>query len=137
MAEQTVTCVRECFYSKRKRHYTPGDQDKIDPREPVAQYFTGWAPGTEVYHKVRGSKDKEVKETTKIIPGATPVMVEGGPEPAAPAAPATAPAPVEGGAADNEFPCDLCDGAYIGKSAASLAAHKIHCAKKQAAQLPE
>jgi hypothetical protein len=36
--------------------------------EPVAMYFD-FPPGTEVYHKERGGKDKAAKETTRIVPG--------------------------------------------------------------------
>lgn len=52
MAEkQVVTCVRECWDSTIPRHYVRGDRDQVDPESPVAKYFEGWAPGTEVYFK--------------------------------------------------------------------------------------
>jgi hypothetical protein len=70
MAEkQVVRCVQECWDSKRNRHYVRGDQDSIDPLEPVAKYFEGWAPGTEVYCKIPGTKTTPAMSSTRIIPG--------------------------------------------------------------------
>lgn len=64
-----VKCIHECFDSKRARRYYPGDQDNIDPKEPVAKYFEGFPPGTEVYFKEPGSKTKPIKEGFRVIPG--------------------------------------------------------------------
>jgi len=66
---QVVKCIQRCYDGKRMRRYYPGDTDNIDPLEPVAQYFEGFAPGTVVYSKIRGSKVKVIVETTKTIPG--------------------------------------------------------------------
>ena len=57
-----VKCNKECWDSKRARHYVPGDQDDIDPLEPVAMYFD-FPAGTKVYHK------KDGIETTRISTG--------------------------------------------------------------------
>ena len=70
MAEkQVVRCVQDCWDSKRNRYYVRGDQDSVDPLEPLAKYFEGWAPETEVYHKIPGTKTTPSRETTRIIPG--------------------------------------------------------------------
>ena len=61
-----VKCAERFFSNSRKRLYYPGDQDDIDPLEPIAKYFEGWPPGTEVYTKSKGV------EGTKIIPGDEP-----------------------------------------------------------------
>lgn len=61
--KQEVNCVQRCWDSKTKRLYYPGDVDDINPLDPVAKYFDGFKPGTEVYTKKNG------KEGTKIIPG--------------------------------------------------------------------
>ena len=63
-----VTCNARCWDSGRNRKYYPGDQDDIDPLEPIALYFN-FPPGTEVYFKQRGNKTTPVKETTRIVPG--------------------------------------------------------------------
>ena len=61
-------CLRKCWDSGRSRQYYPGDQDDINPLEPIAMYFE-FPPGTEVYHKESGTKNKAAKSTTRIIPG--------------------------------------------------------------------
>jgi hypothetical protein len=66
-----VRCIRECWYAKRARHYLPGDQDDIDPRDPVAKYFTGFPPGTEVYFKESADKkaNKKIVQGFRKVPG--------------------------------------------------------------------
>lgn len=66
---QSVTCTTRCNDSTTSRRYHPGDVDTIDPMNPIAQYFEGWAPGTVVYQKIKGSKDTPAKVTTRTIPG--------------------------------------------------------------------
>lgn len=63
-----VRCNTKCWDSKRNRRYHPGDQDDIEPLEPVAMYFD-FPPGTEVYDKKRGNKTTPAKDTTRIVPG--------------------------------------------------------------------
>jgi hypothetical protein len=65
-----VKCNRGCWDSKRSRRYYPGDQDDIDPLEPVAMYFD-FPPGTEVYFKPKAPKRKSAVATTRIVPGLT------------------------------------------------------------------
>lgn len=65
-----VRCALPCWCSHRTIKYYPGDTDNIHPLEPIGQKFTGWPPGTVVYHKVRGM------EGTRVIPGGTPVEPE-------------------------------------------------------------
>ena len=64
-----VKCIRECWESKRNRHYYMGDQDDIDPLEPIAANFA-FPAGTEVYYKKPGNKKEPAKSTTRIVPGA-------------------------------------------------------------------
>ena len=85
MPTYEVKCIRRCFDNTLARRYWPGDMAKIDPISPLAQYFEGFPPGVEVYHKVRGSKTEPVKETVKVIPGAAAVAPLA-PEPPAPVA---------------------------------------------------
>ncbi len=66
-----VRCNTRCWDAGRCRRYYPGDQDDIDPLEPIAAYFD-FPAGTEVYHKIKGTKKTPVKETTRIVPGAKP-----------------------------------------------------------------
>ena len=61
-------CARKCWDSKRSRQYYPGDQDDIDPLEPVAMYFT-FPPGTVVYDKPKANRRKAVVATTRVVPG--------------------------------------------------------------------
>ena len=63
-----VKCNRKCWDSKRSRQYYPGDQDDIDPLEPIAMYFD-FPPGTEVYYKPKAGSKKPVAATTRIVPG--------------------------------------------------------------------
>lgn len=75
-----VKCIKECWDSKRNRHYYMGDQDDIDPKEPIAMYFS-FPAGTEVYFKKPGSKTEPAKETVRIVPGAVAKKPEEKPEP--------------------------------------------------------
>jgi hypothetical protein len=81
-----VRCIKECWDSKRNRHYYPGDQDDIDPLEPIAQKFD-FPPGTTVYYKQPGSKTEPARSTTRIVSGAVlkppepPKAAEAQPEP--------------------------------------------------------
>lgn len=63
-----VKCIRKCWDSNRNRQYFPGDQDEIDPLEPIASNFD-FPPGTEVYFKQRGTKTTPAISTTRIVPG--------------------------------------------------------------------
>ena len=77
MAKQEVRCTRTgVFDNKTARYYRRGDTDFIEPLDPVAQYFEGWIPGTEVYHKTKGTKDEDPIQTTRIVPGAIPLTKE-------------------------------------------------------------
>ena len=77
MARQEVRCTKTgVFDNKTARYYRRGDTDFIEPLDPVAQYFEGWAPGTEVYHKTRGTKDKDPVIGTRIVPGKPPLTEE-------------------------------------------------------------
>lgn len=58
-----VRCVDRCWDGKKCRLYHPGDQDDIDPMSPIAKYFEGWPPGTEVFTKNKG------KSGSRIVPG--------------------------------------------------------------------
>ena len=61
-----VTCNRRCWDSTRNRRYHPGDQDDIDPLEPIAGCFD-FPPGTEVYWKKPGTKTTPAESTTRIV----------------------------------------------------------------------
>ena len=79
MAEtQEVRCTERCRDNATMRRYFPGDIDDIDPSLPIAMYFEGWKDGTKVYHKVRGTKDRDIKVTTRTI-GKAPGKAPGGP----------------------------------------------------------
>jgi len=58
-----VRCIERCWDSKKCRLYYPGDQDEVNPMDPIAKYFEGWPPGTEVYTKSKGISG------TRIVPG--------------------------------------------------------------------
>ena len=58
-----VECIERFWDGNRCILYYPGDKADIDPLSPVAKYFDGWPPGTEVYTKSKGVSG------TKIIPG--------------------------------------------------------------------
>lgn len=58
-----VICEERCWDSKACKLYYIGDKGDVDPLSPLAKYFTGWPPGTEVYTKSKG------KAGTTIIPG--------------------------------------------------------------------
>ena len=34
-----VKCIRRCWDGKKARRYYPGDQDDIQPGDPIAKYF--------------------------------------------------------------------------------------------------
>jgi len=34
-----VKCIRRCWDGKKARRYYPGDQDDINPGDPIAKYF--------------------------------------------------------------------------------------------------
>lgn len=71
--KQNLVCNKPCWDSKATRLYTFGEKAMrmIDPSEPLAQYFDGWPPGTEVYHKKNGVLGgKEPVITTRKIPEA-------------------------------------------------------------------
>jgi len=61
-----VQCAERCWDGKRCVLYYPGDKADVDPLSPLAKYFEGWPPGTEVYTKAKG------KEGTRIVPGKLP-----------------------------------------------------------------
>lgn len=63
-----VICARKCWDSKRSCQYYPGDQDDIDPLEPIAMYFT-FPPGTVVYDKPKANRRKAVTAGTRVVPG--------------------------------------------------------------------
>ena len=46
-----VKCIKRCWDSKKCIHYVRGDEADINPKDPIAMYFEGWPPGTEVYFK--------------------------------------------------------------------------------------
>jgi hypothetical protein len=102
-----VKCHTECFDSKRCRKYFRGDQDDVDPLEPLAMYFT-FPPGTTVYHKIKGKSGPNGTpniETTRVVPGGEKKEPE-----------------------KIEETCDICK-EYKGTKA-QMHMHKIHCAKK-------
>lgn len=72
-----VQCNRECYDSKRARKYYIGDQDDVDPTEPLAMYFT-FPPGTETYFKEIGKNGEFVtgvrSNTAKPIVVVEPVI---------------------------------------------------------------
>ncbi len=45
-----ATCHTRCWDAGKARRYYPGDQDDINPLDPIAKYFT-FPPGTEKYSK--------------------------------------------------------------------------------------
>jgi hypothetical protein len=113
-----VKCNRKCFDSVKCRHYYPGDQDDINPLDPIAGHFD-FPPGTEVYFKQRGTKTTPAISTTRIIPG----LVEDEKK--------KNPVVGETVKTDSEkVTCDIC-GIYTGTEG-QVRAHKYHCAKKQA-----
>lgn len=118
MAEkQEVRCVKRYWDSTRSKRFYPGMIWDIDPEEPAAAYFEGWAPGTKVYHKERGSKTKAVKETHRIIPGGKSLAPEETEEKTSP------PAATEEGELEKEGMCRHC-----GKGPfKNLGAHLKHC----------
>lgn len=61
-----VTCEERVWDGKRCRIYNIGDQADIDPLSPLAKYFEGWPPGTEVYTKIKGV------EGMRVVPGLIP-----------------------------------------------------------------
>ncbi|MDD2657197.1 MAG: hypothetical protein PHD04_00865 [Candidatus Pacebacteria bacterium] len=63
-----VKCNRPCWDAKRNRKYFHGDQDDIDPLEPIAGNFD-FPPGTEVYYKKPGNKNTPAMSSTRIVPG--------------------------------------------------------------------
>ena len=64
-----VKCNTRCWDAKTCKRYYPGDQDNIDPLDPIAAYFD-FPPGTEVYCKIRGKgRVGEPIITTRIVPG--------------------------------------------------------------------
>lgn len=69
-----VRCIRECWDSSIPRHYVPGDQDDIDPMNPIAKYFEGWPPGTKVYFKepANKKKKKKIKDGLREVPKPAP-----------------------------------------------------------------
>ena len=77
MAKFIVRCIQPCWDSNKTRFYYPGDQDEIDPLNPVAKYFEGWPPGTEVSIKAKG------KSGTEVIGGGIPAKDKDEPEPPA------------------------------------------------------
>jgi hypothetical protein len=133
MSVHKVRCIKRCFDSIRCCRYHLGETADIESTDPIAMYFDGWPAGTEVYCKVRGDLRKGIpaESSMRVVPGGRIVIEEPTtPEtPAAPAAPVV-PAHMEG----EGLTCDLC-GKGGWASSGSLAAHKIHCAKKIAAVL--
>ena len=110
---QSVQCINRCTDSTTSRRYHPGDVDSIDPMNPIAQYFDGWAPGTVVYQKIKGDKLTAAKGGTKTIPGLVVTKPEAKPE-----------ANSDGG---NSGSCPDC-----GKGPFSnMGAHKQHCKGKE------
>ena len=110
-----VKCVRECFDSALGRHYFPGDTDDLNPMSPVASHFEGWQPGTEIYCKIRGTKESPARNGTRVIPGVRPLD----PAPQAPQAPQ---APLD-------LLCPWCK-EFEGKNEASLRTHQRSCKAK-------
>ena len=80
-----VQCNRECFDSKRARKYYIGDQDDVDPTEPLAMYFT-FPPGTETYFKEMGTNGEFVTGVRSNVAAPKPVKVDEKPEPEKPVA---------------------------------------------------
>jgi hypothetical protein len=118
-----VRCIKDCWDSKRNRRYYAGDQDDVDPLEPLAMYFD-FPPGTEVYCKIRGTKTTPARSATRIIPGGDVKHVYD----EKPKNPVSEAIPVE---KDSEkITCDIC-GTYTGTEL-QVRTHKYHCAKKQA-----
>jgi hypothetical protein len=68
-----VRCIRECWDSKPAIHYFPGDEADIDPKAPIAKYFKGFPPETEVYFKTPAKKGaKKPTEGFRKISGPAP-----------------------------------------------------------------
>ena len=105
-----VRCNMECYDSKRSRKYYRGDQDDVDPLEPLAMYFD-FPPGTTVYCKIKGTKDTPARSSTRVVPG----LVAKEPE-----------------KVEEKTICDICN-LYEGTKT-QMHMHKIHCAKKHLAQ---
>lgn len=102
-----VVCNRPCVDSAKSIKYYPGDSDDIDPFSPIAAYFT-FPDGTEVYHKIKGTKDSPPVETTRIVGGEIKAKVDDA-------------APKE---AEEKF---LCVCGFESKSKAGLASHFRAC----------
>lgn len=66
-----VRCIKECWDSKTAINYVPGDEADINPKDPIAKYFTGFPPGTKVYFKDPASKSgkTKIKEGFRTVPG--------------------------------------------------------------------
>lgn len=75
--KQFVRCIKGgARDGKTGVYYHNGDEDWIDPLDPIAQYFDGWTPGTEVYLKTRGDKNNDPVVGTRIVPGTPPLTEE-------------------------------------------------------------
>jgi hypothetical protein len=59
-----VKCNTRCWDSKRCILYYPGDQNDIDPLEPVAKYFD-FPAGTVVYDKKNGVEGTRISTGPK------------------------------------------------------------------------
>jgi len=73
-----VKCIRECWDSKTKIHYVPGDEALINPIDPVAKYFKGFPPGTEVYYKTSADRHRtgKIQQGFKKVPEVVAVEPE-------------------------------------------------------------
>lgn len=110
---QVVTCVRRCRDGKTAKRYFPGDTDNIDPMDPIAMYFDGWADGTEVYHEIKGNKLRDKQITTRIV-GKVAAKI--------PAPESPAPEVVEQVAEEDTMCPDCGKGPFK-----NIGAHKQHC----------
>jgi len=116
-----VKCIKDCFDSKRNRRYFAGDQDDVDPLEPVAMYFE-FPVGTEVYFKQRGTKTTPAVSTTRIVGGAVVEQKDAIPEVKTEAVQEY----------NKEIICDIC-GVYKGRPM-QVKTHRRACEKKANAQ---
>ena len=128
MAEsQKVQCVKRCRDNKTGLRYHIGNTGDIDPSQPIAMYFKGFAPGTKVYHEIKGTKPKfdgngnklsdgtPIKVTTITVPGETIDVGDLDEEPAL-------------------FECNICGRKDL-KSQHGLDIHMKSCQKKLDEQL--
>ena len=61
-------CNTRCWDGIKCLRYLPDRIYDVDPLSPIAKYFD-FPDGTEIYHKIKGGKDKKNPpiETTRIV----------------------------------------------------------------------